>query len=61
MTFLRNYGGFPGGSAVKNLPAVQEMRAGDASLIPGLGRSVREENGNPLQCSYQENPMDRGA
>ena len=34
------------------------MRAGDASLIPGLGRSVGEENGNPLQCSCLENPRD---
>ena len=29
--------GFPGGSAVKNLPAMQEMKAGDMSVIPGLG------------------------
>ena len=29
--------------------------------IPGLGRSHREGNGNPLQDSFQENPMDRGA
>ena len=36
--------GFPGGSAVKNLPA----SAGDIGLIPGLGRSRREGNGNPL-------------
>ena len=33
----------------------------DASLIPGLGRSLGEENGKPLQYSYLENPMDRGA
>ena len=30
-------------------------------LIPGLGRSPREGNGNPLQYSYLGNPMDRGA
>ena len=35
----------PGGSVVKNLPA----NAGDAGLIPGLGRSLEEGNGNPLQ------------
>ena len=35
--------------------------AGDPSLIPGLGRSPGEGNGNPLQYSYLENPMDRGA
>jgi len=29
--------------------------------IPGLGRSPGEGNGNPLQYSYLENPMDRGA
>jgi len=29
-------------------------------LIPGLGRSPEEENGNPLQYSCLENPMDRG-
>ena len=35
--------------------------AGDPGLIPGLGRSPGEENGNPLQYSCLENPMDRGA
>ena len=45
---------------VKNLPA----NAGDtrdAGLIPGLGRSPGEENGNPLQHSCLENPMGNGA
>ena len=36
--------GFPGGSVIKNLPA----NAGDVDSIPGLGRSPREGNGNPL-------------
>ena len=49
--------GFPGGSVVKN-PAAN---AGAVSLIPGLGRSPGEGNGNPLQYSCLENPMDRGA
>ena len=49
--------GFPGGSVIKNTPA----NAGDAGLIPGLGRSSWEGNGNPLQCSCLENPVDRGA
>ena len=49
--------GFPGGSVVKNLP----VSAGEVVSIPGLGRSPREENGNPLQYSCLENPMDRGA
>ena len=46
--------GFPVASAVKNLPAY----AGDTGLIPGLGRSPGEGNGNPLQCSCLGNPMD---
>ena len=36
----------------------QEMQ--DAGLIPGLGRPPGEVNGNPLQDSCLENPMDRG-
>ena len=35
--------------------------AGDLGSIPGLGRSTGEGNGNPLQYSCLENPMDRGA
>ena len=35
--------------------------AGDPGWIPGLGRSPGEGNGNPLQYSCLENPMDRGA
>ena len=45
---------------VKNLPA----NAGDSrdmGSIPGLGRSPEEGNGNPLQYSYLENLMNRGA
>ena len=45
---------------VKNPPADAED-AGDTGLIPGLGRSLEGEHGNPLQCSCLENPMDRGA
>ena len=37
------------------------IRTGDMSSIPGLGRSPREGNGNPLQHSCLENPMDGGA
>ena len=46
--------------AVKNLPA----NAGDINnmgSIPGLGRLSGEGNGNPLQYSCLENPMDGGA
>ena len=35
--------------------------AGDLGSIPGLGRSPGEGNGNPLQYSCLENPMDGGA
>ena len=53
--------GFPDGSVVKNLPEMQEMCAEDANLIPVSGRSLGEGNGNPLQYSCLENPMDRRA
>ena len=36
-------------------------RSGDVDLIPGSGRSLREGNGNPLQYSCLENPIDRRA
>ena len=49
--------GFPGGSEDK----ASACNAGDPGLIPGLGRSPGEGNGNPLQYSCLENPMDRGA
>ena len=49
--------GFPGGSVVKNPPA----NTGDAGLIPGLGRSPGEGNGNLFQYSCLRNPMDKGA
>ena len=48
---------FPDGSTVKTLTA----NAGEVSLILGLGRSPGKGNGNPLQYSCLENPMDRGA
>ena len=33
---------------------------GDLGSVPGSGRSPGEGNGNPLQYSYLENPMDGG-
>ena len=51
--------GFPGGSVVKNPPA-SAGNAEDSGSIPGSGRSLGEGNGNPLQYSCLENPMDRG-
>ena len=49
--------GFPHSSIGKESACI----AGDLGLIPGLGRSPGERNGNPLQYSCLENPMDRGA
>ena len=45
---------------VENPPA-SAGETGDVGLIPGSGRSPGEENGNPLQYSCLENPMDRVA
>ena len=47
---------FPGGSAIKNLPANAE----DVGSIPGSGQSLGKGNGNLLQYSCLGNPMDRG-
>ena len=49
--------GFPGGSDGKE----SACSAGDLDSIPGLGRSPREGNANPLQYSCLENSTDRGA
>ena len=57
MYYVYDGKGFPGGSEVK----ASACNAGDLGSIPGLGRSPGEENGNPLQYSCLENPMDRGA
>ena len=46
---------FPGGSDGK----ASVYNAGDPGLIPGSGRSPGEGNGNPLQYSCLENPMDK--
>ena len=48
---------FPGGLEGK----ASACNAGDPGSIPGSGRSPGEGNGNPLQYSHLENPMDRGA
>ena len=47
--------GFSGVSVIKNPPA----NTGDVGSIPGSGRSPGEGNGNPLQYSCLENPIDR--
>ena len=48
--------GFPGGSAGKE----SACNVGDSGLIPGSGRSPGGGNGNSLQYSCLENPIDRG-
>ena len=50
-------GGLPGGSEGK----ASACNAGDLGSIPGLGRPPGEGNGNPLQYSCLEIPMDGGA
>ena len=47
---------FPGGSDGK----ASAYNAGDPGSTPGLGRSLGEGNGNPLQYSCLENPMGGG-
>ena len=49
--------GFPDRSAGKE----STCNAGDLHLLPGLGRSLEEGKGYPLQYSGLENPVDRGA
>ena len=55
--YIKQFKDFPGGSDSKEFA----YNAGDLGLIPGLGRSSGEGNGNPLQYSCLENPMDRRA
>ena len=54
---LYSFWGFAGGSDDKE----SACNTGDTGLMPGLGRSPREGNGNPLQYFFLENPVDRGA
>ena len=49
--------GFP----LSSVGTESTCNAGDLGLVPGLGRAPGEGNGNPLQYSCLENPMDRGA
>ena len=55
--YARHFLDFPGGSDGK----VSAYNVGDPGSILGSGRSPREGNGNPLQYSCLNNPMDRGA
>ena len=54
LVFMEKYVGFPRGSEVK----ASAWNAGDLGSIPGVGRSPGEGNGNPLQYSCLENPME---
>ena len=56
-TIKDRMGNFPGGSDGK----ASTVNEGDLGSIPGSGRSPGEGNGNPLQYSCLENPMDEGA
>ena len=61
--FWQLYGGFNGDLLQKVFPGGSDSKAsayneGDPGLIPGLGRSPGEGNGNPLQYSCLENSMD---
>ena len=55
-----NPGDFPRGSAAKSLPIIAGDSGGGGST-PESGRSPPDGNGNPLQHSCQQSPMDRGA
>ena len=60
LMIVKNYSwGFPGGSVVKNLPAMQEMQE-TKGPVPGSGRSPGGGHGNPFHYSCLENPKDRG-
>ena len=56
--WLNHIKGFWAGSMIKS-PPVNAEDAGDTGSVPRLGRSPGDRNGNPLQYSCLENPMDR--
>ena len=65
-TTLRQESFYKGDILVDRIPCSSNCKesvcdAGDQGSIPGSGRSPGEGNGNPLQHSCLENPMDRGA
>ena len=57
LTIVDFYRGFPHSSVGKE----SACNAGYPGSIPGWGKSAGEGNGNPLQYSHLENPIDRGA
>ena len=58
-TYTYTHGASQLALVVKNPPA--NAGTGDSGLSPGSGRSPGVGNGSPLQCSFLENSMDRGA
>ena len=63
-SYINKYLNIDGASQVALLvknPLVNAEEIRETGSIPGSGRSLGEGNGNPLQYSYLENSMDRGA
>ena len=58
---LQYYGASLVAQRLKRLPPMWETWVRSLGSILGSGRSPGEENGNPLQCSCLENPMNGGA
>ena len=61
MVFPRTGGQFPPMASLAAQMVESACDVRDPGSIPQLGRSPGEGSGNPLQYSYLENPMDRGA
>ena len=59
--YYQKFATLPWTSLVAQTVKCLAYNVGDLGLTPGLGRSSGEGNGNPLQYSCLENPMDRGA
>ena len=63
-SYINKYLNIDGASQVALLvknPLVNAEEIRETGSIPGSGRSLGEGNGNPLQYSYLEDPIDRGA
>ena len=54
--FIKGFKDFPGAFTESSSGKESTCNAGDPSSIPVLGRSPGEKNGNPLQCSWREEP-----
>ena len=60
-TYLNDFACTPGASHMALVVKSPPANSGDMGSISGSGRYPGGRNGNPLQYSCQENPMDRGA